>query len=297
MSFLKDLKGLTKEFKNLMGEKDKPQDHSSIVGAGGEQFNHGPPQAPYGQQPQPGYQQQYGQSTYGQPQYGQPQYGQPQYGQPQYGQPQQYGALPPSGLHLPPGWIQQWDPNSQRNFYVDTATGRTQWEPPAFSPPPLQGSYAPPPGGYPPASTPGEDHTKNMFGAADHGEEKKEKKEKSGKGKLLAAGAVGAVGGAIIAHEMTEHSSDEEHDSSHHTTYVAPVAYGGESYVSGYPPPVHDEISSSDAESLAEAREDVKEAREELAEASSESDRESAREELEEAEEEYAEEYEEAYDD
>jgi hypothetical protein len=64
-------------------------------------------------------------------------------------------------------------------------------------------------------------------------------------------------------------------------------------------PPLADasDISSSDAESLAEARRDVLEAQQKLAEASSESDRESAREDLEEALEEYAEEYEEAYHD
>jgi hypothetical protein len=71
-------------------------------------------------------------------------------------------------------------------------------------------------GAYPPGyGAPGTDHTKDMYGGGPYGgdsnepkekkEKKKEKKsEKSGHGKLLAAGALGAVGGAIIAHEMSK---------------------------------------------------------------------------------------------
>ncbi|KAF8980321.1 hypothetical protein BGZ46_004358 [Entomortierella lignicola] len=46
---------------------------------------------------------------------------------------------------LPTGWISQFDPKHQRNFYVYTATGQTQWEHP--------GSHAPPPYA-PPAAAP-----------------------------------------------------------------------------------------------------------------------------------------------
>ena len=47
------------------------------------------------------------------------------------GPPAPYGAPPP----MPPGWTQQWDQNSQRWFYIEQATGRTQWDPPSHLPP------------------------------------------------------------------------------------------------------------------------------------------------------------------
>ncbi|KAJ3344152.1 hypothetical protein HDU83_005378 [Entophlyctis luteolus] len=83
-----------------------------------------------------------------------------QYGQQGY-QPQPYGQQPPGPQHsqqqpqLPPGWIAQWNSQYQRNFYVDTATGKSQWEPPAFAPPPgpPPASYAAPEG-PPPGSSP-----------------------------------------------------------------------------------------------------------------------------------------------
>ncbi|KAI4270796.1 MAG: hypothetical protein LQ337_006464, partial [Flavoplaca oasis] len=80
-----------------------------------------------------------------------PPYDQHQYNQqPQYGQHQSYGGPPPShaptttaGPTLPPGWIAQWDQNSQRWYYLEQATGRTQWDLP-------QPSHA----GYPPPQAP-----------------------------------------------------------------------------------------------------------------------------------------------
>jgi hypothetical protein len=33
---------------------------------------------------------------------------------------------------LPPGWIQQWDPNTQCVYYLEQATGLAQWVPPAM---------------------------------------------------------------------------------------------------------------------------------------------------------------------
>ncbi|KAL0960039.1 hypothetical protein HGRIS_011687 [Hohenbuehelia grisea] len=32
---------------------------------------------------------------------------------------------------LPPGWTAEWDPNHQRYLFIESASGRTQWEPPA----------------------------------------------------------------------------------------------------------------------------------------------------------------------
>jgi hypothetical protein len=42
---------------------------------------------------------------------------------------------------LPPGWISQYDQQSQRTFYIEQSTGRSQWEPPALSPPPPSGPH------------------------------------------------------------------------------------------------------------------------------------------------------------
>lgn len=136
----------------------------------------------------------------------QPPFQQASYGQQPYGHQQGYGAPP-----LPPGWISQWDPNSQRYYYLEQATGRTQWDPPHQS--------FPPPGG-PPMGAPGQgqqgasggyysQETKHVIEDTHGGGQKEviEKKEKkSGKGGMLAAGAgglaVGAVGGAMIGHAM-----------------------------------------------------------------------------------------------
>lgn len=59
----------------------------------------------------------------------QQQFSQPQsQAQGQYGGPtsQQYGhnVPPPVSSQLPQGWIQQWDQNSQRYYYVEQATGK-----------------------------------------------------------------------------------------------------------------------------------------------------------------------------
>ncbi|OXN01747.1 hypothetical protein CDV58_09465, partial [Aspergillus fumigatus] len=102
-----------------------------------------------------------------------------------------------------------WEPNLRRAYFVETATGRSQWEtpmqdseharglsgPPPESasyyasppppPPPQDGGYYPPPGEYPPP------------------EEKK--KKSSGMGKIIAGGvagvALGAAGMALWEHE------------------------------------------------------------------------------------------------
>ncbi|KAN0084376.1 Sec23/Sec24 trunk domain containing protein [Tylopilus felleus] len=35
---------------------------------------------------------------------------------------------------LPPGWTAEWDPTNQRFLFIETATGRSQWEPPTQAP-------------------------------------------------------------------------------------------------------------------------------------------------------------------
>lgn len=67
------------------------------------------------------------------------------YNQPSHSQQNQYGGYPSNGgPQLPPGWVQQWDQNSQRSYYLERSTGRSQWEPPAnqhqgLQSPPYQG--------------------------------------------------------------------------------------------------------------------------------------------------------------
>ncbi|KAL8807172.1 MAG: hypothetical protein Q9182_000854 [Xanthomendoza sp. 2 TL-2023] len=212
--------------------------------------------------------------------------------QPQYNNPQTYGAPPP--LHstpggpprLPPGWISQWDPNTQRYYYLEQSTGRTQWDPPQHPiggyPPPMSGGG----GGYSnyqnqPQPAPYTQETKPIISDTPNKDLPTKPAKKDGKGNMLAAGAgglaVGAVGGAMIGHAMDD-SSDEEHHPR--TTYIQQQQQQPTYY---QPPPVadHNSISSSDRESLAEAREKYENA-------SDASDREEAREE-------YREEYEEAY--
>ncbi|KAJ8114089.1 hypothetical protein OPT61_g3943 [Boeremia exigua] len=46
---------------------------------------------------------------------------------PQQAPPQNYGQPPYSA---PSGWSQHWDQGAQRYYYVEQATGRSQWEPP-----------------------------------------------------------------------------------------------------------------------------------------------------------------------
>ncbi|CAN9148766.1 unnamed protein product [Alternaria alternata] len=48
------------------------------------------------------------------------------------GSPAAQGGPPPPA---PQGWAQEYDARSQRWYYVDRATGRSQWEPPSFAPP------------------------------------------------------------------------------------------------------------------------------------------------------------------
>ena len=137
---------------------------------------------------------------------------------------------------MPPGWHAQFDQNSQRWYYVEQATGRTQWDPPAHAPPP-QGPYAPPPPGAPgqPGQHPDErglfgntqpSHDAHGYGGSQdpyaHSETKEKDKEGKDKGEkkdndkkdkkkdkghstamLAAAGVGGVAAGALIGHELS----------------------------------------------------------------------------------------------
>ncbi|ETI29584.1 hypothetical protein G647_02037 [Cladophialophora carrionii CBS 160.54] len=182
-------------------------------------------------------------------------------------QPQQpypsYGSPPPSGPPLPPGWIAQWDQNSQRYYYVEQATGRTQWEPPIWqgSPPPA------PPGGpgyyqsYGHAMPPGvpyqQGHDENQ--RAYYGDVRAQEKKGHGMGTVLAAGVGGAVVGALAANALDD--SDDEHRAASAAPAPAPYGYGAPPPAAA-PVPLEDnpELSSSQRESLEEAREDLEEA-------------------------------------
>jgi hypothetical protein len=126
------------------------------------------------------------------------------------GPPAPYGAPPP----MPPGWTQQWDQNSQRWFYIEQATGRTQWDPPSHLPP---GPYAPPAAGAPYMPQQGYDerglfgnthghqgHDYTQSGAATNEAEKK--KSGHSTAMLAAAGVGGIAAGAFIGHQLGESS-------------------------------------------------------------------------------------------
>jgi hypothetical protein len=46
---------------------------------------------------------------------------------------QTFNNAPPQGPLAPKGWAQEYDHHSQRWYYVERCTGRSQWEPPSFS--------------------------------------------------------------------------------------------------------------------------------------------------------------------
>jgi WW domain len=109
-------------------------------------------------------------------------------------------AGPPGSDHsLPPGWIKQWDQNSQRWYFVEQATGRTQWEPPSVMSQNYGGQSA-----YPPPH----EGSRDMYPAPHGGQydphHDSAKKDKGINPMGAAAGglAVGAVGGALVGHAM-----------------------------------------------------------------------------------------------
>ncbi|KAK6088429.1 ww domain-containing protein [Seiridium cupressi] len=251
-------------------------------------------------------------------------FGDPQYGQGQYSTPppqQGYSGGPPQAPEyrppqdkppIPRGWIPQWDQQHQRWFYVEEATGRSQWEAPGYDAtrPPMPGadsrghdsSYG---GGVLSPSSYGHYDSSHGGGygggyGGDHGgqggyggysgdnggasyEQQKKEKGSSKSGMLLGAAgglAVGGVGGALLADAL------DDSDDENRVVYAAPPPAAAPVYV-----PQGDE---SDRESLEEAREDYEQALEGAASSSASS---SEQEELEEAREEYQEEYEEYYED
>ena len=117
---------------------------------------------------------------------------------------------------MPPGWVQQWDQNSQRWYYVEQATGRTQWDPPSNLPP---GPYAPPAPNAPYVAGAGHDE-RGLFGnthghsghdyntapgaPADPYKPEKEKKDKGHSTAMLAAAGIGGIAaGSWIGHELS----------------------------------------------------------------------------------------------
>ncbi|KAL4767978.1 hypothetical protein BDW60DRAFT_135324 [Aspergillus nidulans var. acristatus] len=209
----------------------------SYYGEAREYYGERPP-APYERPP-------YDRPPYERPPYERPPYEEHRsydsrspYDQPPYEESRSYDSRPPYERPppsarppsyppppLPIGWIQEWEPRARRAFYIETATGRSEWTLPAdvsygeasrsgpgeyyASPPPPAPAY--PPQEYGAPAYPPQDQG---YG----GEYQKEEKKHSDTGKLLAAGAaglaIGAVGGAILGHELAE-DSDEEHHSHH----------------------------------------------------------------------------------
>lgn len=186
----------------------------------------------YGAPPQPTYDRPpyerppYSNPPYDRPPQDSPAYDRPPYDRPPYERPPPersfdpsrpryegppYNTSPPAPSARPPpvpppplplGWIQEWEPSLRRAYFVETATGRSQWESPMADaeyargggPPESAGYYACPPppppqdgGYYPPPE---------------------EKKKSSGMGKIIAGGvagvALGAAGMALWEHEKRE---------------------------------------------------------------------------------------------
>ncbi|CZT16324.1 uncharacterized protein RCC_02166 [Ramularia collo-cygni] len=315
MSFFKKL---TDEFKELKAnfedkpkkeekKEDKPEKPLESSHADTREGDHGG-QPPYGAQHAP--YDQHAQAPYGQ----QPQYGDHSQSQQQYGAPPPSHANPPAQPPLPPGWITQFDQNSQRWYFVEQATGRTQWDPPAFS----HGGYAPPPTGPSDAYTSDRGHggapgaaggfynPQAGYGTSSHDQnaqqyygdmkkteeksekkagEKKDEKNNNARNMMLAGAgglAVGGVAGAMLAHD-----SDDEN------SHAAPAAYGGGGYGGGAynAPPPGPPANDSDAESLHEAQQNYNDAVEAAADSDASSSEleelQEAREELEEEQEDY----------
>ncbi|ERF75764.1 hypothetical protein EPUS_01594 [Endocarpon pusillum Z07020] len=202
-----------------------------------------------------------------------------QYGQSSYGQGPHYGGAPAPGLtnvdsSLPPGWIKQWDSTSQRWYFVQQATGRTQWEPPVL----IAQSY-------------GEQNTYPSTGG--HYEQHHDSTMKA-KGHSTMGAAAGGLAG-------DDSDSDHEHGAGHYAPQLSgcnqqPMQQ--QPYQAGDPslPSQEDELpdeTRSGSSVSGSDKEDVEEAREEYREALEEGDDSD----IEEAREEYEEEFEETYND
>ncbi|KAK5449516.1 hypothetical protein LTS15_008591 [Exophiala xenobiotica] len=216
-----------------------------------------------------------------------PSYGQqlaPQYAHSPPPPPSGYGQPQQPAPQLPPGWIAQWDVNSQRWYYLEQATGRTQWElwnvPPGGAPEFQQGyGHAMP--AVPYMQGHGE-HSREYYTPGSAGQ-----KKGPGMAGMVAAGLGGAALGAIAGHALGDSDSDEG-------AHAAPTGATPYATPPGEPPLEYNpELSSSQRSSLQEAREDLEEARAEVAEDSDPSR--SDVEDLREAQEEYASEVESAH--
>ncbi|KAF2189143.1 hypothetical protein K469DRAFT_58213 [Zopfia rhizophila CBS 207.26] len=184
---------------------------------------------------------------------------------------------------MPPGWITQWDQNSQRWYYVEQGTGRMQWDPPTFSPAP-QGPYALPPSGTPASNVYGapvahqdervlfgDTHGHSGHDKKAHKEDKDKEKDKSvGIGTAAAAGVGSSAVGAFAGHALADDSDDEVHNHYYGVTPLAAAAAAAaaappplsDSAFAPLPPvPTHDadgdSISSSDRESPEEKRQEL----------------------------------------
>ena len=183
-------------------------------------------QPPYGERPPYGDRPSYGGER---PPYDRPSYDRPPYedqrppyagGERSYGSPSPYGAPPPPSARppaippppLPYGWVQEWEPSTRRAFFVETATGRSQWEAPIADSEYGSRDLPPPGGGYYGGAPPGESgyppHGGEGYPPPEGYSEHKEKKEKglsdNAKMAMMGAGglAVGVGVGALVAHEL-----------------------------------------------------------------------------------------------
>lgn len=151
--------------------------------------------------------------------------GQQTYAQPSHSMQQQYQQYPPvsqgyssapPGPTLPYGWIQQWDSNSQRYYYLEQATGRTQWDLPmdqdrGIGNPSLNQNYH---GGFQTGYGHGYDTPANAHypgaGSAPSEVSKNGKVKKDGnKGGMLVAGVGGLVLGGLAGAALAGDSSDD----------------------------------------------------------------------------------------
>ncbi|ODV76887.1 uncharacterized protein CANTADRAFT_8466 [Suhomyces tanzawaensis NRRL Y-17324] len=105
---------------------------------------------------------------------------------------------------LPPGWVAQWDDEYQRYFFVDTATGKSQWEPPKIThsqhPPSYEESYRQP--SQRQTQQPVQQSSRSQGQQVQHGSiPQQSQRRSSGMGTAIATGA--AIGGtALVARSL-----------------------------------------------------------------------------------------------
>ncbi len=117
-------------------------------------------------------------------------------------------APPPDKPAIPAGWTPQFDHNSQRWYYFNTATGRSQWEAPVYYPPPTPPAQLPPQlPAQPPAQSPAPPAAGGGIpgpapAVTDERGAGAEGKKKSGHGGMLLGAAGGLAAGALLAHAL-----------------------------------------------------------------------------------------------